>query len=208
MTLAASAGDFAVVDLLIKSGSHENKYNEWTTPLILASERGHLEVAKRLIEAGADPFARDLKDSADGLPALNAYEAADWAQAKPLMQYLQSIGADKAPLRPLEAKVDTWEDFQEVLIPIEVGTGAAAIAKLVGGTVTPDAYNKSLKLGECAFVVARTKEMAWANVLQLAPGKKRFEGPRKDDAAEKSINEKNSRRYAAASGRARAPNAP
>ncbi len=182
LTAAAYAGDLPLVDLLVKSGAEVNKYDVWTTPLIRACERGHLEVAKRLIEAGADLFARDLKDRAEDLPALNAYEAADWARSKPLMKYLQSIGADKAPVRPLEAKVHTWEDFEEVLIKTDAATTAAAIAKLIGGSVTPDAYGKSFKPGKRAYVVARAKEMAWCNVLQLAPAKKRFDDPRKDDA--------------------------
>jgi hypothetical protein len=180
LSTAAYEGDLALVDLLIESGADVNKYDVWTTPLIRTCERGHLEVAKRLIEAGADLFARDLKDRADDLPALNPYEAADWAQAKPLMKYLRSIGADKAPHRPLEAKVHTWEDFEEVLIKTDVATAANAIAKLIGGTVTLDAYDQSFKPGKRAFVVARPNHMAWCNVLQITPVKKRFADSSKD----------------------------
>lgn len=182
LTAAAYAGDLPLVDLLVRTGADVNKYDAWTTPLIRACERGHLEVARRLIEARADPFARDLKDRADDLPAMNAYEAADWARSKPLMKYLESIGADKAPVRPLEAKVHTWEDFEEVLIKTDVATAAAAIAKLIGGSATLDAYGKSFKPGKRAYVIARPRDMAWCNVLQLAPARKRFEDPRRNDA--------------------------
>jgi len=98
-----------------------------------------------------------------------------------VVAYLKSAGADRAPVKPLEAGVHSWEDFREVLVKGDVATVAAALAKMIGGKVTLEAYGKSFKLGKKAYAVARPKGMRWCNVLQLAPARNRFDDPQKHE---------------------------
>jgi ankyrin repeat protein len=59
---AAYLGNLEIVDLLLKKGAtslNEGNFRK-QTPLHFASERGHPEVAARLLDAGADIEARDM----------------------------------------------------------------------------------------------------------------------------------------------------
>ena len=49
-------GNNAIVDLLIEHGADVNQANGYT-PLYVAAEKGHYEIAKLLIEKGADIYA-------------------------------------------------------------------------------------------------------------------------------------------------------
>ncbi len=66
---AAEQGDAAAARALIASGAPvdaENRYG--ATPLFFAAERGHLEIARMLLDAGADP---DRSDRFYGMTALS-----------------------------------------------------------------------------------------------------------------------------------------
>ncbi len=171
---AAMRGDLEIVDLLLKAGADVNKFDRTMTPLIHASEQGHLAIVQLLVGAGADLNARELGDRADDCPAMNALEAAELNDHKPVIKYLKSKGATHA-VHLLEAGVRTWDDFVEMLIKGDVATVTAAIAKQIGGKVISDACGKSFMPGKNAYVVAQPKGMAWCNVpLQLSPVLKGF----------------------------------
>jgi ankyrin repeat protein len=165
---ATRDGEADLVNLLLESGADVNQFDRTMTPMIHAAENGHLEIVKRLIQAGADLNTRELRDRDEDCPAMNALEAAELRDHKPVIRYLKSIGAAHE-VRLLEAKVHSWDDFVEVLVKGDVVIVAAAIARQIGGKATINAYGKSFKPGKTAYVVAHPKGMAWCNVLQIAP---------------------------------------
>ncbi|KAL3090880.1 hypothetical protein niasHS_007255 [Heterodera schachtii] len=71
--IAAKAGDSAIVRFLVKNGAKLNAKDNWSTPLHLAAQAGHLEMTRQLREMGADPALQDAhgKHYYDYLPADN-----------------------------------------------------------------------------------------------------------------------------------------
>ena len=90
--LACVQGQFAVVDYLISQHSQDvdvntKMFTKGSTSLIMASERGHLALVKRLIMAGADV------DEATTDGATSLYFASEKGHLD-VVQYLFSMGAD------------------------------------------------------------------------------------------------------------------
>jgi ankyrin repeat protein len=78
LLLAARDGNFAAVRALVEGGAPVNQVSggEKTSPLVIAICNGHYELAKYLLDQGADPNLATI----DGLAALYAVEDTEWAQ--------------------------------------------------------------------------------------------------------------------------------
>jgi outer membrane protein assembly factor BamB len=88
---AARAGDLAKVDALLAAGAPVDapaRYGQ--TPLYFAAEKGHLAVAKRLVERGANVNAQD------GFFGASALEMALQGEHRELARYLLAQGAEDA----------------------------------------------------------------------------------------------------------------
>ena len=69
--MAAALENTAVLELLIKSGSAiDGRDRHGRTPLLIAAEAGHVEVAAVLIAAGADINASDTGGTTQWRPEL------------------------------------------------------------------------------------------------------------------------------------------
>lgn len=84
---ASSAGQLETVKLLLKKGARPEGKHGFSTPLIMAAHWGKVEVARALLDAGADINAK----GADGRTAL--MEAA-WTAQFEMVEFLLSQGAD------------------------------------------------------------------------------------------------------------------
>jgi ankyrin repeat protein len=77
------------VDVNVKTDSWNNGWSNGWTPLLFAAESGNLELAKLLVERGADVNAK----SDDGLTVLSyAYNSNN----KELVKFLKEHGAKKS----------------------------------------------------------------------------------------------------------------
>ena len=88
---AARAGDVAGIDALLAAGVPVDapaRYGQ--TPLYYAAEEGHLEAARRLVEAGADVDVRD------GFFGASPLALALWGEHFELARYLLAQGAEDA----------------------------------------------------------------------------------------------------------------
>lgn len=165
------------VSALLAAGADPNKPAQCGLPLVSAARSGELEVVKRLVEAGADIHAIEPRDPRSEYIA-NAYSAAQDNGKTEVADYLRSLGAGKPRLadwKPLAAGVHTWEDFSEILVKGDVAAVAEGLAQMIGGKAQLGVYGKQLKPGKRAYVVVRPKGMAWCNVWQLVPARKRME---------------------------------
>jgi outer membrane protein assembly factor BamB len=90
---AARAGDLAQIESLLAAGAPVDapaRYGQ--TPLYFAAEKGHLEAARRLVEAGADVNVRD------GFFGASPLALAMWGDHFELVRYLLGHGAEDAAL--------------------------------------------------------------------------------------------------------------
>lgn len=122
---AALTGDLVAIEQHIKAGTNLNEKDPFggSTPLVSASVFGNVEVAKALIEAGAD---LDLQNN-DGSTALHC---AAFFGHKDIVEALLVRGADKTitnnaseiPLqsveRPFREMVPVYDFFQKQLGPL------------------------------------------------------------------------------------------
>lgn len=167
----SAAGSCEVLDVLLGAGADPNL----GLPLIGHARSGRLPIVQRLVAAGADIHA--VNDRGSYLE--NAFKAAEVAGEYEVVDYLKSLGARRPQPREaelLEPGVASWNDFSEVLVKTDVTRAAEAIALLSGGKVELDAYGKTFKLGETAYVVARPKGMDWCNVFRVMPPRTHLEG--------------------------------
>ena len=165
LVAAADAGNLEVVKTLLKAGAGSSETGDTESALISAARSGSVEVVKLLVDAGADLN----KVNRSGKYIENAYSAA--GEHEEVRAYLKSLGATnpKYENQLMEAGVASWNDFNEVLVKLPVKETAEALAKLISGKIHVGAYEQSFTPGECAYVVARPKGMAWSNVFQIAP---------------------------------------
>jgi outer membrane protein assembly factor BamB len=122
---AARAGDLARVDALLAAGAPVDapaRYGQ--TPLYFAAEKGHLAVAKRLVERGANVNA------ADGFFGASALEMALQGEHFELARYLMAHGAEDAASALELARAALATGFLE---PLDL---AAARKEVEGGSGT------------------------------------------------------------------------
>ncbi|MBI0436076.1 sigma-70 family RNA polymerase sigma factor [Roseomonas sp. KE0001] len=108
--LTLASGVPAAVSFHLKRGAPLNGQDgKGRTPLILAAMRGHAEVCRLLLEAGADAATRD----ADGRDALAAAQAAGHSPVVALIAGYWSADAVSASEQALPPEVDRREPYQE-----------------------------------------------------------------------------------------------
>jgi ankyrin repeat protein len=171
LTLAVGRGE-EFVRVLLEAGADVNQPDRRWTALIAAAGDGDLAVVKQLIAAGADVEALEVERPGSDGPRDNAYLEAENQGKYEVVDYLKSIGSGRPKVgawKPVEAGIHHWNDFDEVLVKGDVGPIARALAKLIGGKVTAQAYGKFLTPGERAYIVFRPKGLSWCNILQVAP---------------------------------------
>ena len=170
LTLASGRGFVDVVNVLLESAADPNKPANLDRPLLAACQNGHVPVVQRSLKLAPMSPSDTRRAIADDCPAMNAYEASQWMSKKDVMKFLKSIGADKiAKATTPEPGIHSWEDFAEVIVKGDVPSVAAALARMIGGGVEHDVYDKTVTPGKQTFLVVRAVGMAWCNVFQLAP---------------------------------------
>ena len=175
LTAAAYKGAVELVGTLIRAGADVNKPDHDETPLMSAAGAGNLPVVQWLVEAGADVNQLEPDDEGESLRR-NALLAAEGNGKYDVVDYLKSVGGTRpkpADFTPLEPGVESWNDFDEMLVKADVATTAAALARVTKGKAQLDAYGKTFKPGPAAFVVIRPKGMNWSNVFRVAPPRRR-----------------------------------
>jgi hypothetical protein len=176
---AAYSGSESLIGALLDAGADPNGYHgSGSTPLITAAVAGNLPVVKRLLAAGADLHRTERLPAGDRSPARNALLGAEWNRKFEVVDYLKSIGGTRPKPKtfaPLKPGVESWNDFSELLVRADVSRTAAAIARMIGGTVHEDVYGQSFTPGRAAYVVVRPKGMNWSNVFRIAPPRRRHE---------------------------------
>ena len=166
LQIAVSADQNAVafVRELLKGGANPNLSPGGETPLMFAARYSTVEVIKELVQAGAD--LHTVYHCGEAVE--NAYSSA--RNNEEVRAFLKSLGADNPKYeKPLEPGVASWNDFNELLVKSDPRTVANALAKLIGGKVTADAYGRSFTPGQESFVVIRPKKMDWSNVFRITP---------------------------------------
>jgi ankyrin repeat protein len=161
-----------VVAVLLEAGADVNKPDRSQTPLISAAGSGNLEVVKQLVAAGADVEALEQPVLGSEAPRDNAYSMAEKRSRHEVVDYLKSLGSGRPKpqtWKAVTAGVHHWNDFEEILVKGDTGPVARGLARIIGGTVEPQAYGKTFKVATRAYVVARPKGMRWCNLIQVAP---------------------------------------
>jgi len=179
-TPLAAASNPKVIDVLLAAGADVNGYtHRGMTPLMLAAGSGDLDIVKRFVAAGAD-IHRLEPERDDEVPRRNALLAAEWNRKFEVVDYLKSIGGTRpkpAKYTPLKPGIDSWNDFDEIIVRADVKTTAAALAQMIKGAAREGVYGQSFMPGKNAFVVVRPRGMSWTNVFRIAPIPLRFEPP-------------------------------
>jgi len=190
LVLGAAKGTTEIVQILLDAGADPNEPDRRETPLMSAASSGNLPVVKQLIAAGARPNALGPGSDDDPTPRQNALLAAEWSRKFEVVDYLKSLGGQRpkpVKWKPFKAGVDSWNDFDQLLVKAEVETVAQGLAKMFGAKVQLNAYGKSFTPGEHAYVVVRPVGMKWSNVFQVAPVPARFADPEKVAAFAKKL---------------------
>ena len=175
LTAATYKGSVELVGTLIRAGADVDKPGHHDTPLISAAVGGNLPVVQWLVEAGADVNQLEPDHGGQSLRR-NALLAAEWNRKYDVVDYLKTVGGTRpkpADFTPLKVGVESWNDFDELLVRADVATTAAALARVIKGSAQLDAYGKTFKPGPAAFVVIRPKGMNWSNVFRVAPPNRR-----------------------------------
>lgn len=84
LSAASRSGARSVVALLLSRGASPDLFAVWPSPLVLASEAGHLAIVQQLLDAGADIGSEPWHEDAD-LPLLSAVAAGNWEIARILL---------------------------------------------------------------------------------------------------------------------------
>jgi ankyrin repeat protein len=93
--LMSKRNDVPAVDWLLEHGANPNgRWAHWdavVTPLHLAASRGHADVVRRLLTAGADPTIRDSKHDSDSIGWANFFRQPE------IVEILQAHQAEPPP---------------------------------------------------------------------------------------------------------------
>jgi hypothetical protein len=175
LTAATYKGSVELVGTLMRAGADVNKPSHHDTPLISAAVGGNLPVVRWLVEAGAEVNQLEPDHGGESLRR-NALLAAEWNRKYNVVDYLKTVGGTRpkpADFTPLQPGVESWNDFDELLVKADVATTAAALSRVIKGSAQLDAYGRTFKPGPAAFVVVRPKGMNWSNVFRVAPPRRR-----------------------------------